>query len=262
MEAVLFDQWTAAPAPAPESGMFRTSLLADSESVVGKTRFALDEIKFATNGFAVENVIGSGDHAVVYQGVLQNNVRVAVKRLLCGSLEDEEFKREAEVISHIRHKNLVKLLGYCADGETGWLSMSMLIMAICISGFMTVVERLAFIHEDTQPKLVHCNIKSSNILLDHQWNPRISDIGLAELYEPEQSHCQAKNRVMAAAYDVYCFGVLVMEIVSGRLPVDESQPQVHLVEWLKFMVANRELNMWLILKYPKGLLRRNSRGFF
>lgn len=82
MEAVLFDRWRAAP--TCESGMFQTSLVPDLESVMGKTRFALDEIKFATDGFAGENVIGYGDCAVVYQGVLLNNVRVAVKRLLCG----------------------------------------------------------------------------------------------------------------------------------------------------------------------------------
>lgn len=80
MEAILFDQWAATP--ARKRGMLRTSLVADSELVVGERRFPLDEIKFATNGFAGENVIGCGDHAAVYQGVLLNNVRVAVKRLL------------------------------------------------------------------------------------------------------------------------------------------------------------------------------------
>ncbi|XP_010060469.2 probable serine/threonine-protein kinase At1g01540 [Eucalyptus grandis] len=257
MEAVLFNQSRAAP--ARESGVFRTSLVADPESVVGKTRLALDEIKFATNGFACENVIGCGDHAVVYRGVLLNNVRVAVKRLLCSSLEDEEFKREVEVISHVRHKNLVKLIGYCAEGDYRvlvyeyvdngnlhqWLhdcsgKASPLTWGQRINIIRGMAKGLAYIHEDAEPKVVHCNIKSSNILLDHQWNPKISDMGSAELYEPEPSHMSSEQSSYAAPdYDVYCFGVLVMEIVTGRLPVDESQPQAHLIDWLKFMIANQ-----------------------
>ncbi|KAF8044059.1 hypothetical protein BT93_A2130 [Corymbia citriodora subsp. variegata] len=257
MEGVLFDQWTAAP--AQESGMFRRSLVADQELVVGKTRLALDEIKFVTNGFACENVIGCGDNAVVYRGVLLNNVRVAVKRLLCSSLEDEEFKREVKAISHVRHKNVVKLLGYCAEGDYRvlvyeyvdngnlhqWLhdcsgKASPLTWGQRINIIRGTAKGLAYIHEDVEPKVVHCNIKSSNILLDHQWNPRISDIGLAELYEPEQSHMSSEQLSYAAPdYDVYCFGVLVMEIVTGRVPIDESQPQAHLIDWLKFMIANQ-----------------------
>ncbi|XP_030448803.2 probable serine/threonine-protein kinase At1g01540 [Syzygium oleosum] len=269
MEAVLFDQWAATP--ARKSGVLRTSLVADSESVVGERSFTLDEIKFATNGFAGENVIGCRDHAAVYRGVLLNNVRVAVKRLLRSSLEDEGFEREAEVISHIRHKNLVKLLGYCAEGDYRalvyeyvdnsnlhqWLhdcsgKASPLTWGQRINIIRGTARGLAYIHEDAEPKVVHCNIKSSNILLDRQWNPRISDIGSAELYEPEQSHMSSERSSYAAPHcDVYCFGVLVMEIVTGRVPVDESQPQAHLIDWLKLMIANQRTVHVIDSKIPE-----------
>ncbi|KAK0597240.1 hypothetical protein LWI29_023249 [Acer saccharum] len=155
------------------------------------------------------------------------------------SSQAEDFITEVEAIGQFRHKNLVRLLGYCVEGY----------------------NRLTYLHEDIEPKIVHQNIKSSNILLDHQWNPKISDVGLAKLHSPEWSRStyrqlsetgylameDASNCCLLneKSSDVYSFGVLIMEFVTGRMPVDHSQPQVYLVEWLKYMVANQKIEFVL-----------------
>ncbi|KAB1227005.1 hypothetical protein CJ030_MR1G014973 [Morella rubra] len=129
---------------------------------------------------------------------------------------EKEFKVEVEAIERVRHKNLVRLLGYCAEG----------------------VHRLTYLHEGLEPKVVHRDIKSSNILVDKQWNPKVSDFGLAKLLGSELSYIT--TRVMgtvgyvAPQYasigmlnersDVYIFGILIMEIISGRNPVDYIRP--------------------------------------
>ncbi|CAN0825026.1 Probable serine/threonine-protein kinase At1g01540 [Linum grandiflorum] len=119
-----------------------------------------------------------------------------------------------------------------------------------------MAKALAYLHEGLEPKVVHRDIKSSNILIDRNWHPKVSDFGLAKLLCSERSY--VTTRVMgtfgyvAPEYactgmlneksDVYSFGILVMEIITGRSPVDYNRPQgeIHLVEWLKTMVGNRK----------------------
>ncbi|KAJ0087514.1 hypothetical protein Patl1_08919 [Pistacia atlantica] len=114
---------------------------------------------------------------------------------------------------------------------------------------------LTYLHEGLEPKVVHRDIKSSNILLDKQWNPKVSDFGLAKLLGSERSYVTtrvmgtfgyvapeyASTGMLNERSDVYSFGILIMEIISGRNPVDYSRPpgEVNLVEWLKTMVTNR-----------------------
>lgn len=115
--------------------------------------------------------------------------------------------------------------------------------------------RLTYLHEGLEPKVVHRDIKSSNILLDRQWNPKISDFGLAKLLGSERNYVTtrvmgtfgyvapeyASTGMLNERSDVYSFGILLMEIISGRCPVDYSRPpaEVNLVNWLKQMVSNR-----------------------
>lgn len=237
--------------------------------------YTLRELEDATNSFAHENVIGQGGYGIVYHGVLQDNTHVAVKNLLNNRGQAEkEFEVEVEAIGRVRHKNLVRLLGYCAEGAhrmlvyefvnngnlEQWLHgevgpYSPLTWEIRMNIILGTAKGLSYLHEGLEPKVIHRDIKSSNILLDKQWNSKVADFGLAKLLGSERSY--TTTRVMgtfgyvAPEYastgmlndksDVYSFGILVMELITGRYPVDNSRPpdEVHLVEWLKQMVANR-----------------------
>ncbi|XP_010522963.1 PREDICTED: probable serine/threonine-protein kinase At1g01540 isoform X2 [Tarenaya hassleriana] len=237
--------------------------------------YTLRELEAATNGLCEENVIGEGGYGIVYRGILTDGTKVAVKNLLNNRGQAEkEFRVEVEAIGRVRHKNLVRLLGYCVEGayrmlvyeylDNGnleqWLhgdvgDVSPLTWDIRMNIILGIAKGLAYLHEGLEPKVVHRDIKSSNILLDRQWNPKVSDFGLAKLLCSERSY--VTTRVMgtfgyvAPEYactgmlneksDIYSFGILIMEIITGRNPVDYSRPQgeVNLVEWLKTMVGNR-----------------------
>ncbi|CAN1320359.1 Probable receptor-like serine/threonine-protein kinase At4g34500 [Linum perenne] len=227
------------------------------------------ELEMATKGFAEENVIGEGGYGVVYRGVLTDGSVIAVK----GQAE-KEFKVEVEAIGKVRHKNLVGLIGYCADGsrrmlvyeyvENGnleqWLHgidgpVSPLSWDIRMKIAIGTAKGLAYLHEGLEPKVVHRDVKSSNILLDAKWNPKVSDFGLAKLLGSESSYVTtrvmgtfgyvspdyASTGMLNEGSDVYSFGVLLMEIITGRSPVDYTRPagEMNMVDWFKGMVASR-----------------------
>ncbi|XP_073139274.1 probable serine/threonine-protein kinase At1g01540 [Henckelia pumila] len=237
--------------------------------------YTLRELEESTNGFSAENVIGEGGYGIVYYGVLEDNTKVAVKNLLNNRGQAErEFKVEVEAIGRVRHKNLVRLLGYCAEGahrmlvyeyvDNGnleqWLHgdvgpCSPLTWDIRMNILLGTAKGLTYLHEGLEPKVVHRDIKSSNILLDKQWSAKVSDFGLAKLLGSERSYITtrvmgtfgyvapeyASTGMLNERSDVYGFGILIMEIITGRNPVDYSRPagEVNLVDWLKSMVSNR-----------------------
>ncbi|KAL6010758.1 hypothetical protein ACLOJK_001200 [Asimina triloba] len=243
--------------------------------------YTLRELEASTHGFADENVIGEGGYGIVYRGVLEDSSQVAIKNLLNNRGQAErEFKVEVEAIGRVRHKNLVRLLGYCAEGahrmlvyeyvDNGnleqWLHgdvgpCSPLTWEVRMHIILGTAKGLAYLHEGLEPKVVHRDIKSSNILIDKQWNPKVSDFGLAKLLGSERSYITtrvmgtfgyvapeyASTGMLNERSDVYSFGILILEIISGRNPVDYSRPQgeVNLVEWLRTMVGNRN---------PEGVL--------
>ncbi|KAJ0971654.1 hypothetical protein J5N97_019613 [Dioscorea zingiberensis] len=237
--------------------------------------FTLRDLEYATNRFAKENVLGEGGYGVVYQGRLINGTDVAVKKLLnnLGQAE-KEFRVEVEAIGHVRHKNLVRLLGYCIEGihrmlvyeyvNNGnleqWLHGAMRQHGVLswdnrMKIILGTAKALAYLHEAIEPKVVHRDIKSSNILIDGEFNAKISDFGLAKLLGSGKSHVTtrvmgtfgyvapeyANTGLLNEKSDVYSFGVLLLEAVTGRDPVDYARPanEVNLIEWLKMMVASR-----------------------
>ncbi|KAK8446912.1 hypothetical protein SEVIR_9G562900v4 [Setaria viridis] len=238
--------------------------------------FTLRELEEATDGLAEENVIGEGGYGIVYRGTLHDSTMIAVKNLLNNRGQAEkEFKVEVEAIGRVRHKNLVRLLGYCVEGayrmlvyeyvDNGnldqWLhgdvgEVSPLTWDIRMNIMLATAKGLAYLHEGLEPKVVHRDIKASNILLDQQWNAKVSDFGLAKLLCSEKSYVTtrvmgtfgyvapeyASTGMLNERSDVYSFGVLIMEIITGRSPVDYTRPagEVNLVEWLKTMVAERK----------------------
>lgn len=237
--------------------------------------FTLRDLEIATNRFSPDHVIGEGGYGVVYSGRLVNGTEVAVKKLLnnLGQAE-KEFRVEVEAIGHVRHKNLVRLLGYCIEGvhrmlvyeyvNNGnleqWLHGAMaqhgtLTWEARMKILLGTAKALAYLHEAIEPKVVHRDIKSSNILIDHEFNSKVSDFGLAKLLDSGESHITtrvmgtfgyvapeyANTGLLNEKSDIYSFGVLLLEAVTGRDPVDYGRPanEVNLVEWLKVMVGNR-----------------------
>ncbi|KAG8370592.1 hypothetical protein BUALT_Bualt14G0133100 [Buddleja alternifolia] len=237
--------------------------------------FTLRELEIATNKFSKENVVGEGGYGVVYQGQLINGTLVAVKRILnnLGQAE-KEFMVEVEAIGHVRHKNLVRLLGYCIEGThrllvyeyvnngnlEQWLHGAMSHHGhLTWEGRMKILlgtaKALAYLHEAIEPKVVHRDIKSSNILIDDDFNAKISDFGLAKLLGAGKSHIitrvmgtfgyvapeYASSGFLNEKSDVYSFGVVLLEAITGRDPVDDSLPvpEKNLVDWLKIMVGSR-----------------------
>ncbi|XP_052308915.1 probable serine/threonine-protein kinase At1g01540 [Populus trichocarpa] len=259
--------------------------------------YTLRELEVATNSFAHENVIGEGGYGIVYHGVLEDNTEIAVKNLLNNRGQAErEFKVEVEDIGRVRHKNLVRLLGYCAEGaqrmlvyeyvNSGnleqWLHgdvgpCSPLTWEIRMKIILGTAKGLTYLHDGLEPKVIHRDIKSSNILLDKQWNPKVSDFGLAKLLFSGSSYITtrvmgtfgyvaleyASSGMLNERSDVYSFGILIMEIISGRNPVDYSRPseEVNLIDWLKRMVSNRNPEGVLDPKLPeKPTLRALKRA--
>ncbi|KAL8254188.1 hypothetical protein R6Q59_032409 [Mikania micrantha] len=238
--------------------------------------FTLRDLEQATGRFSNENVIGEGGYGVVYKGTLTNGTVVAVKKLLnnLGQAE-KEFRVEVEAIGHVRHKNLVRLLGYCIEGthrmlvyeyvDNGnleqWLhgdtrECGALAWEARMKILLGIAKALAYFHEAIEPKVVHRDIKSSNILIDHDFNGKLSDFGLAKLLDSGESHINtrvmgtfgyvapeyANTGMLNEKSDIYSFGVLLLETITGRDPVDYNRVanEANLVEWLKTMVGNRK----------------------
>nr|GMD62325.1 probable serine/threonine-protein kinase At1g01540 [Ipomoea batatas] len=285
--------------PGASSGESRATSGAETGSIGGSGSlpevshlgwgrwYTLRELEAATDGLSDENVIGEGGYGIVYRGVLADGTRVAVKNLLNNRGQAErEFKVEVEAIGRVRHKNLVRLLGYCVEGAyrmlvyeyvnngnlDQWLhgdvgEVSPLTWDIRMNIILGCAKGLAYLHEGLEPKVVHRDVKSSNILLDRQWHAKLSDFGLAKLLNAESSY--VTTRVMgtfgyvAPEYactgmlneksDIYSFGILIMEIITGRTPVEYGRPQgeVHLVDWLKTMVGNRKSEEVIDPKLPE-----------
>ncbi|KAJ6904255.1 hypothetical protein NC651_021401 [Populus alba x Populus x berolinensis] len=256
-------------APSPMSGLPEFSQLGWGHW------FTLRDLQVATNRFSKDNIIGDGGYGVVYQGHFINGTPVAVKKLLNNPGQaDKDFRVEVEAIGHVRHKNLVRLLGYCMEGTQRmlvyeyvnngnleqWLHGGMrqhgyLTWEARMKILLGTAKALAYLHEAIEPKVVHRDIKSSNILIDDNFNAKLSDFGLAKLLGAGKSHITtrvmgtfgyvapeyANSGLLNEKSDVYSFGVVLLEAITGRDPVDHGRPEneVNLVEWLKTMVARR-----------------------
>ncbi|KAL5188214.1 putative LRR receptor-like serine/threonine-protein kinase RFK1 [Glycine soja] len=210
--------------------------------------FTLKQIRDATEDFSPDNKIGEGGFGPVYKGQLSDGTLVAVKQLSSRSRQGNgEFLNEIGMISCLQHPNLVKLHGFCIEGdqlilvyeymENNSLAHALFSskdqlkldwatrLRICIG----IAKGLAFLHEESRLKIVHRDIKATNVLLDGNLNPKISDFGLARLDE-EKTHVTTRIAgtigYMAPEYalwgylsykaDVYSYGVVVFEVVSGK----------------------------------------------
>ncbi|KAK2423949.1 G-type lectin S-receptor serine/threonine-protein kinase [Trifolium repens] len=212
--------------------------------------FNLSTIAKATNNFTISNKIGEGGFGPVYKGILADGVEIAVKRLSTSSGQGlNEFKNEVKLIAKLQHRNLVKLLGCCLEGEETMLvyeympnsSLDSFIFDKQKSELLDWSKRfdiicgiargLVYLHQDSRLRIIHRDLKLSNVLLDKEMNPKISDFGMARIFGGDQNEGKTRRIVgtygyMAPEYatdglfsvksDVFSFGVLLMEIISGK----------------------------------------------
>jgi len=240
-----------------------------SESTLNQKQilFALEALIESTDNFDESNKLGEGGFGAVYQGNTKDGEKIAVKKLSVRSSQgNAEFMNEVKVLANVRHRNLVKLLGCCAEGPERLIvyeylpnkslhtllfdpdhKPKLLDWQMRYKIIMGIARGLLYLHEESEPPVIHRDIKANNILLDKALNPKISDFGLARLFPEEESHIQTRVAgtygYMAPEYamrgqlsvkvDVYSFGVLVLEIVSGRKNSDINFPDEiqSLLEW-------------------------------
>ncbi|KAF8727656.1 hypothetical protein HU200_018888 [Digitaria exilis] len=228
----------------------------------------ISTLRAATGDFAESNKLGEGEFGAVYKGVLPDGDEIAVKRMPKSSSQGvEELKNELAVVAKLKHRNLVSLVGVCLEQQERLLvyefvpnrSLDLFIYDTkkraqldwgkrynIING---IARGLQYLHEDSQLKVVHRNLKASNILLDSDMNPKISDFGLARIFSREQSqavtnHVVGTHGYMAPEYvmrgnysvksDAFSFGVMVLEIVTGRKNKDcsDSRRSEDILTWV------------------------------
>ncbi|KAF7123471.1 hypothetical protein RHSIM_Rhsim12G0042500 [Rhododendron simsii] len=222
-----------------------------------KLNFSYETLERATNYFSNSNKLGQGGSGSVYKGILPDGQVVAVKRLFFNTRQwVDHFFNEVNLISGIHHKNLVKLLGCSITGPESLLVYEFvanqsvhdhLFVKKDVQQPLTLEERykiilgtaegLAYLHEESNLRIIHRDIKLSNVLLDDNFSPKIADFGLARLFPEDKTHISTAIAgtlgYMAPEYivrgkltekaDVYSFGVLVMEVVSGKKNISFSQ---------------------------------------
>ncbi|XP_034898845.1 G-type lectin S-receptor-like serine/threonine-protein kinase At4g27290 isoform X1 [Populus alba] len=240
----------------------RTSNNKDLKEELELPFFNMDELACATNNFSVSNKLGQGGFGPVYKGTLTDGREIAVKRLSKNSRQGlDEFKNEVKHIVKLQHRNLVRLLGCCIERDENILvyellpnkSLDFYIFDETRSLLLDWPKRyniingiargLLYLHQDSRLRIIHRDLKTSNILLDHEMNPKISDFGLARSFGENET--EANTNKVAGTYgyispeyanyglyslksDVFSFGVLVLEIVSGYKNRGFHHPDHHL----------------------------------
>ncbi|KAG5377634.1 hypothetical protein IGI04_025476 [Brassica rapa subsp. trilocularis] len=233
--------------------------------------FTLSELHKATDKFSAKRVLGEGGFGRVYHGSMEDGTEIAVKLLTRDNQNrDREFIAEVEMLSRLHHRNLVKLIGICIEGRTRCLIYELVHNGSVESHLhegtldwdarlkiaLGAARGLAYLHEDSNPRVIHRDFKASNVLLEDDFTPKVSDFGLAR--EATEGSEHISTRVMgtfgyvAPEYamtghllvksDVYSYGVVLLELLTGRKPVDMSQPsgEENLVTWARPLLANRE----------------------
>ncbi|XP_073276003.1 probable receptor-like serine/threonine-protein kinase At5g57670 [Primulina huaijiensis] len=227
--------------------------------------FSFEEIFTASNGFSSDNMVGRGGFAEVYKGVLQNGEAIAVKRLTKAENDagkEKEFLTEIGTLGHVSHSNVTPLLGCCIDNglylifqfsSKGSVASILHDEKLPVMDWKTrhkivvgTAKGLHYLHKNCPRRIIHRDIKASNVLLTSDCEPQISDFGLAKWLPTQWSHHSVgpiegtighlapeyfTQGVVDEKTDVFAFGVFLLELISGRKPVDRYHQSLH--SWAK-----------------------------
>ncbi|PIN08505.1 Serine/threonine protein kinase [Handroanthus impetiginosus] len=249
------------------------------------TRFSYSDIRRITHQFSEK--LGEGGYGIVYKGKLSKEINVAVKVLNNSKGNGEEFVNEVGTIGRIHHVNVVRLIGFCAEGfrralvyeflpndslekfifqaernSLGWEKLHHIALGIA--------KGIEYLHQGCDQRILHFDIKPHNILLDHNLNPKVCDFGLAKLCSKEQSAVTMTAARGTMGYiapevlsrtfgkvsyksDVYSFGMLLLEMVGGRKNVDErlNTSQVYFPQWI-YKNLNVGEDIWARIEEAEG----------
>lgn len=233
--------------------------------------FTLYELQTATNYFSHENLIGKGGYAEVYKGCLRDGRLVAIKRQTKGTADEiiGDFLSELGIMAHVNHPNTAKLIGYGTEGGMHLVlelsphgslasllygSKKKLGWGIRYKIALGTAKGLVYLHEGCQKRIIHRDIKAANILLTEEYEPQICDFGLAKWLPKEWTHHTVSKFEGTFGYlapefllhgivdektDVFAFGVLLLELVTGRRALDYSQQSV--VLWAKPLLKKNHI---------------------
>lgn len=245
------------------------------------TKMRLSDLMKATNNFSKNNIIGSGRTGTMYQAVLEDGTSLMVKRLQDSQHSEKEFVSEMATLGSVKHRNLVPLLGFCMakkerllvykhmpngtlydhlhPADDGSKDMDWpLRLKIAIGA----ARGFAWLHHNCNPRIIHRNISSKCILLDAEFEPKISDFGLARLMNPIDTHLSTfvngefgdlgyvapeytRTLVATPKGDVYSFGTVLLELVTGERPTNVSKApdnfKGNLVEWITQLSSSGQL---------------------
>ncbi|XP_071720119.1 probably inactive leucine-rich repeat receptor-like protein kinase At5g48380 [Rutidosis leptorrhynchoides] len=258
----------------------KTIKLSMFDNPVSKMR--LSDLMKATNSFSKSNIIGSGRTGSLYKAIFEDGSSLMIKRLQDTQHSEKEFASEMATLGSVKHRNLVPLLGFCVTKQERLLVYKYMANGTLHDNLHLVTDEkkhmewsmrlkvavgaakgFAWLHHNCNPRILHRNISSKCILLDHEFEPKISDFGLARLMNPVDTHLStfvngefgdigyvapeyARTLVATPKGDVYSFGVVLLELVTGEKPTHVSKApesfKGNLVEWMSILSAESKLH--------------------
>ncbi|KAM1201228.1 hypothetical protein ACFX2J_017358 [Malus domestica] len=268
----LDDNWVLSLAAAAKESESRENDIADTagkfnSNVPNLKIFSIADVEAATDGFSIENKLGEGGYGPVYKGVLQDGQEIAVKKLSKASTQGfEEFKNEVMLTAKLQHVNLVRVLGFCIEHHEQMLiyeympkkSLDLYLFDPVrryeldwrkrVQIIKGVTQGLLYLQEYSRLTIIHRDLKASNILLDEEMRPKISDFGMARIFAKDELEANTGRIVGTYGYvppeyvqkglystksDVYSFGVLLLQIISGKknAPYYGSDEDLNLLEY-------------------------------
>ncbi|KAK7305666.1 hypothetical protein VNO77_43575 [Canavalia gladiata] len=245
----------------------------------GNMVISIQALRTVTDNFSEKNILGQGGFGTVYKGELHDGTKIAVKRMECGAITgkgETEFKSEIAVLTKVRHRHLVSLLGYCLDGNEKLLVYEFMPQGTLsrhlfnwqeeglkplewnrrLTIALDVGRAVEYLHSLAHQSFIHRDLKPSNILLGDDMRAKVADFGLVRLAPEGKASIETRIAgtfgYLAPEYavtgrvttkvDVFSFGVILMELITGRRALDETQPEdsLHLVSWFRRMYVNKD----------------------